>query len=172
MPPLAGNWPPRGGAGPRWRVGGEPEVCPAGGQEPGARIAAALRPPVGRGQPVGSQDGGAEAGRTESGDRVGRAMGSGRAAPRVWTGMFPPRQRSGADGAASGHEAVCHAEAGPHAPRGRSGARRHKTLRVPWAEPQGRFPLLFERCAGAVLLARGSIRQGGSGVWRGGSWQG
>ena len=34
-----------------------------------------------------------------------------------------------------------------------------KTLRVPWAAPQGRFTLLFERFAVEVLLASGSISQ-------------
>jgi transposase len=31
---------------------------------------------------------------------------------------------------------------------------------VPWAEPQGRFTLLFERFAVEVLLASGSVSQG------------
>jgi len=35
-----------------------------------------------------------------------------------------------------------------------------KTMRVPWAAPQGRFTLLFERFAVEVLLASGSISQG------------
>jgi transposase len=34
-----------------------------------------------------------------------------------------------------------------------------KTMRVPWAAPQGRFTLLFERFAVDVLLASGSISQ-------------
>ena len=34
-----------------------------------------------------------------------------------------------------------------------------KTMRVPWATPQGRFTLLFERFAVDVLLASGSISQ-------------
>ena len=35
-----------------------------------------------------------------------------------------------------------------------------KTMSVPWAAPQGRFTLLFERFAVEVLLASGSISQG------------
>jgi transposase len=35
-----------------------------------------------------------------------------------------------------------------------------KTMKVPWAAPQGRFTLLFERFAVEVLLASGSISQG------------
>ena len=35
-----------------------------------------------------------------------------------------------------------------------------KTMAVPWAAPQGRFTLLFERFAVAVLLASGSVSQG------------
>ena len=35
-----------------------------------------------------------------------------------------------------------------------------KTMRVPWAAPQGRFTLLFERFAVDVLLASGSVSQG------------
>lgn len=34
-----------------------------------------------------------------------------------------------------------------------------KTMRVPWAEPQGRFTLLFERFAVEVLLASASVSQ-------------
>src|SRR5947207_11022955 len=34
-----------------------------------------------------------------------------------------------------------------------------KTMKVPWAAPQGRFTLLFERFAVEVLLASGSISQ-------------
>jgi transposase len=34
-----------------------------------------------------------------------------------------------------------------------------KTMRVPWAAPQGRFTLLFERFAVEVLLASGSVSQ-------------
>lgn len=35
-----------------------------------------------------------------------------------------------------------------------------KTMRVPWAAPQGRFTVLFERFAVEVLLASASISQG------------
>lgn len=35
-----------------------------------------------------------------------------------------------------------------------------KTMQVPWAAPQGRFTLLFERFAVDVLLASGSVSQG------------
>jgi transposase len=34
-----------------------------------------------------------------------------------------------------------------------------KTMQVPWAAPQGRFTLLFERLAVDVLLASGSVSQ-------------
>ena len=33
-------------------------------------------------------------------------------------------------------------------------------MQVPWAEPQGRFTLLFERFAVEVLLASASVSQG------------
>jgi transposase len=35
-----------------------------------------------------------------------------------------------------------------------------KTMQVPWAVPQGRFTMLFERFAVEVLLASGSVSQG------------
>src|SRR5260370_26185766 len=34
-----------------------------------------------------------------------------------------------------------------------------KTMQVPWAAPQGRFTMLFERFAVEVLLASGSVSQ-------------
>ena len=37
-----------------------------------------------------------------------------------------------------------------------------KTMAVPWAAPQGRFTLLFERFAVEVLLASASVSQGAS----------
>ncbi len=37
-----------------------------------------------------------------------------------------------------------------------------KTMKVPWAEPQGRFTRLFERFAVEVLLASASVSQGGA----------
>jgi transposase len=45
-------------------------------------------------------------------------------------------------------------------PRSNCPEHRVKTTGVPWAAPQGRFTLLFERFAVEVLLASGSIRQG------------
>jgi len=63
-----------------------------------------------------------------------------------------------------------------------------KTMQVPWAEPQGRFTLLFERFAVEVLLASASVSQAcellgigwetahemmgrrWNGVWNGGNW--
>ena len=42
-------------------------------------------------------------------------------------------------------------------PRAECPAHGVKTLQVPWAAPQGRFTLLFERFAVAVLLASGSV---------------
>ena len=45
-------------------------------------------------------------------------------------------------------------------PRSECPAHGVKTMTVPWAAPQGRFTLHFERFAVEVLLASGSIRQG------------
>jgi len=44
-------------------------------------------------------------------------------------------------------------------PRANCPAHGVKTLQVPWAAPQGRFTLLFERFAVEVLLASGSVSQ-------------
>jgi len=46
------------------------------------------------------------------------------------------------------------------APRADCSVHGVKTMPVPWAEPQGRFTLLFERFAVEVLLASGSVSQG------------
>ena len=45
-------------------------------------------------------------------------------------------------------------------PRARCPEHGVKTMQVPWASPQGRLTLLFERFAVEVLLASGSVSQG------------
>lgn len=85
-------------------------------------------------------------------------MGRAGPLPRLRPGVFDSRLRAGADLAASGHEAVCHADPDAGA-AGDCPEHGVKTMVVPWAAPGGRFTLRFERLAVDVLLASASVSQ-------------
>ena len=78
--------------------------------------------------------------------------------PGMRGGLFDPRLRTGADVAAFGHDAVCDFDSGAGAAGGLPRAWRQADAGAR-AESQGRFTLLCERFAVAVLLASASVSQ-------------